>query len=145
MTNNNALDVAKFIINYCNENGKPVNILKLNKMLYFMWADYYRDTGLQLFSDNFYAWRYGPVVPCVYFEFNYNSAGPISRIFKHGVSPVLQSRISKYIEKYIDESTFNLIEKSMMPGRAWDTVYKNKTNKEEVIPCKLIIRLDCNN
>lgn len=45
-----AADVAKYIISYCSANKSPVTNLKLQKMLYFVWIDYYTFTKAQLFA-----------------------------------------------------------------------------------------------
>ena len=45
------MDVARYIINYCTEQGKPVSNLKLQKMLYYLWIDYYKNTNEYLFDE----------------------------------------------------------------------------------------------
>lgn len=40
--------------------------LKLQKLVYFCFADYLCDTGKELFTDKIYAFKYGPVVDSVW-------------------------------------------------------------------------------
>lgn len=47
------------------EREYPTN-LKLQKMLYFIYAIYYYKTNKKLFIENFEAWKYGPVIRELY-------------------------------------------------------------------------------
>lgn len=48
-----AVDIAKYIVSYCSGKHRPVSNLKLQKMLYYTWIDYYKKTGTALFSMKF--------------------------------------------------------------------------------------------
>ena len=43
-----AVDIAKYIVSYCSGKNRPVSNLKLQKMLYYTWIDYYKETGTAL-------------------------------------------------------------------------------------------------
>jgi len=52
-----ALEVAKYILWWNTLNGTPISNLRLQKLLYFVWRDYYRETGVMLWTDSkFEAW-----------------------------------------------------------------------------------------
>lgn len=55
------IDIAKYILSKikCTQ-------LKLQKLVYFCYAEYLCDTGKELFTDAIYAFKYGPVVDTVY-------------------------------------------------------------------------------
>jgi uncharacterized phage-associated protein len=65
----NALDVGRYIINYCNEKEYCINNLKLQKILYFIQAWYLYRFNKPCFRDSIEAWSFGPVIPKVYREF----------------------------------------------------------------------------
>ena len=46
-----AVDIAKYIVSYCSGKHRPVSNLKLQKMLYYTWIDYYKKTGTALFFN----------------------------------------------------------------------------------------------
>lgn len=70
-----ALLIAKYIISRCNELGRSISNLKLQKILYFVQAEFLVDTGSPCFFETIYAWDFGPVVPEVYREYKvYGSA-----------------------------------------------------------------------
>lgn len=70
-----ALNVAEYIIQRCNDQGKLISNLKLQKILYFVQAEFLVAIGDVCFKDEIVAWDFGPVVPCVYHRYKvYGSA-----------------------------------------------------------------------
>ena len=70
-----ALLVAKHIIRRCDELRRTISNLKLQKILYFVQAEFLVDTGRPCFREAIEAWSFGPVVPEVYREYKvYGSA-----------------------------------------------------------------------
>ncbi len=61
-----AIEIAKYIIFYCYNNGYPISNLKLQKLLYFAQAKFLVDANKSCFDNQIEAWDYGPVVPDVY-------------------------------------------------------------------------------
>lgn len=72
-----AIDIAKYIICYANENDVNVTNLKLQKLLYYAQAWYLVNFGKPLFDEKIEAWQFGPVVPVVYNEFKSFGKNPI--------------------------------------------------------------------
>lgn len=64
-----AKEVAKYIIRTINQNGGCISNLKLQKMLYFVQAQFLVFRGDCCFSDPITAWDCGPVVVPVYREY----------------------------------------------------------------------------
>lgn len=64
-----ALDIARYIVWKENENGRPVSNLRLQKLLYFIQAQFIRVFGDACFSNRIEAWDFGPVVPSVYHKY----------------------------------------------------------------------------
>lgn len=63
------LNVARYIINYSNQEKYGISNLRLQKLLYFVQAYYLISSGNPCFGDRIEAWDFGPVVPVVYHEF----------------------------------------------------------------------------
>ena len=72
-----ALDVAKYIIYSERKNSRLVNNIRLQKLLYFVQAYFYQETGHACFDDAIEAWEIGPVVPIVFQEYRINGTGTI--------------------------------------------------------------------
>lgn len=64
-----ALEVARHIINYSNQTKQFVSALKLQKVMYFVQAEFLISQGRPCFADDIEAWDFGPVVPAVLHEF----------------------------------------------------------------------------
>ena len=80
---NDALEIAKYIIDRCYRIGKPVTNLKLQKLLYFIQIESYRMDNEPLFFNDIVAWQFGPVVTDVYYEYNMFGGSPILLTYDH--------------------------------------------------------------
>ncbi|MEA5009950.1 Panacea domain-containing protein [Clostridium tyrobutyricum] len=69
-----AIDIAKYVINYAIDINRPISNLKLQKILYYIQGNFLSELGYPAFEEEIIAWKHGPVVPEVYFEFNSYSA-----------------------------------------------------------------------
>jgi uncharacterized phage-associated protein len=72
-----ANDIAKYAINRCSEAGSPISNLQLQKILYYIQGYFLAVFNTSAFEDEIYAWRLGPVVPDVYYNYNYFGADSI--------------------------------------------------------------------
>lgn len=74
-----AMDVAKYIILFCKEKGYSISNLKLQKLLYFVQAQFLVTLDFPAFDEEIEAWDFGPVVPSVYRYFRIYGAAEIPR------------------------------------------------------------------
>ena len=140
----NAMEIARYIVTYCDKAGKAVSNLKLQKMLYFVWIDYYRATKTPLFNENFYAWQYGPVIPEVYCEFSTFAGIPINRQYETQIDHTIDiTLLNTCIDSYIDFTAAELVEKSHREDGPWKRVYCNGEGSRKQIPTESIIALEC--
>ncbi len=77
----NVIDVAKYIIFFCKKNGYSISNLKLQKLLYFVQAQFLVTLGQPAFSETIEAWDFGPVVPAAYHYFKIWGNAEIPAIF----------------------------------------------------------------
>lgn len=66
-----AIDVACRIIDYSKKNEIPLTHLKLQKILYYIQAEFIVKFDMPCFEEGIFAWRHGPVIGEVYQEFKY--------------------------------------------------------------------------
>ena len=59
-----AINLSKYIVFKCIEDGHPISNLQLQKILYYIQKDFLCRDDLA-FSDDIEAWQFGPVVPNV--------------------------------------------------------------------------------
>lgn len=135
-----AMQVAEIIISYCTKKNHPVTNLKLQKLLYFIWIEYYKQTKTYLFDDEFAAWQLGPVIPSVYYRFCPFAGNTICRTYE---TEHMENNIDTLIDKFLLTSARNLVEKSHRKGHSWDTIYKDGEGNRGTIPFSLIISKEC--
>jgi uncharacterized phage-associated protein len=100
--------------------------MKMQKMLYFLYRDYLKETNLSLFSERFSAWKYGPVLESVYHTYKKSGA---SGITAYGGNPAYSINeeddctLKRLIDNIWDSSRpYNgiyLSELTHKPGSAW--------------------------
>lgn len=76
------LEVCRHVINYSNENDISISNLKLQKLLYFIQAEFLLDYSFPCFIEDIEAWNLGPVVREAYREYKRYGANPIPKIIK---------------------------------------------------------------
>lgn len=74
-----AIDVVRFLVQHYIDAKRSITNMKSQKLLYHAWIEFYKShDGKHLFEDDIYAWKLGPVVPEVYYEYRIYAAMPIS-------------------------------------------------------------------
>ncbi len=134
-----ALEVAKYIIAVCTLRQKPISNLKLQNVLYFVWIDFYKKTGRKLFFDNICAWQFGPVVPIVYYEYCPYAGRSITRYESAQIENCDEEIIDEILERYMDASAYELVDRSHAQGSPWDIIYQDGNGNRDVIPFSLVI------
>ena len=70
----NAKDIAKYILLVCNQNHIPMNVSKLCKILYYIQGIMLVRFDKPFFKNDIIAWKYGPCVSEVYYEYAHYGA-----------------------------------------------------------------------
>lgn len=68
------LDYGQYLISKSNEKGFEMNVLKLQKILFFLQASYFVAFGEPLFLEPFVEWDFGYVCPVAYNHFYHQNA-----------------------------------------------------------------------
>lgn len=119
-----AHDVATYVISEYWKQGNTITNLKLQKILYYIQGYTYKFCNTASFDEEIYRWPYGPVVPDVYFRYNYRHAMPLE-LPAENESAFARSQLKN------DLTLFNTIEKVIRASvkySASDLV--NKTHQE---------------
>ena len=140
-------DIAKYMVCIANEMHAPISNLKLQKLLYFAWKDYYKATNKALFNKQFEAWKFGPVIPEVYYQYCAYGPMPISsplyqQYEDKTISAADASFLRKFLKKYEKKSVYELVQKTHQIGGAWDKVFQGGQGFRNTIGYDLI-KADC--
>ena len=124
----NALDVARYIIDYEATQGRTVSNLRLQKLLYFVQAQFIANTpnNSPCFSQKMEAWDFGPVVPCVYREYKYcgSTAIPPKEISPNLFALADRKLINSILDQCSHKSTSALVDITHAQA-PWSNAYHN--------------------
>jgi len=127
-----ALAIAKHIIDYCNDNGINISNLKLQKILYFVQAEFLVSLGEPCFRSKIEAWDFGPVVPDVYHEYKFYGGASIpksSPFYQEQIDNRHQRLIDNIVRATADYSAATLVEVTHNQD-PWKNVYRQGQNRE---------------
>ncbi|MFP6060609.1 Panacea domain-containing protein [Helicobacter pylori] len=133
----NTLELAKYILKHSN---KELSNLELQKTLYFTELDYIKKFDKHLVSDDFEAWKYGPVAREVYYKYRNYGANPIDKPKEETLLQNLRKdeleNINHSIEKCNEKSYWDLVKESHKENGAWHKSFKE--DRKEIISKNLI-------
>ena len=138
-----AMKVARYIVTYCNAHACPISNLKLQKILYFAWIDYYKAKKEYLFDDYMCAWQLGPVVPDVYYRFCVYGGKPITQEYPEQLATGGQELLDAIIPRYASQTVGELVNRTHLPVKPWDLTYRGGLGNRRAIFFSSIIELEC--
>ena len=135
----NAKDVAR-VFEYLSFqfDGNPIEVTRLNKLLYFAQGHALAQLHHALFSNQIDAWDHGPVVAVVYTGYN----KIVERATQFGlsdihISPDEMDVIMDVWDKYRGYTAKELVDLTHEPDSPWEVVYQPNV-KNAHIPLELI-------
>ena len=90
-----ALTVSNNILRRAFDENIPVSPMKLQKLVYFTYKRYLQEYGNRIFNEPFEAWKYGPVVVSVYYQFNKYGSKRVKDYFRDNNRDVWEINESK--------------------------------------------------
>lgn len=137
-----ALEVAKYMITRSYQRRTPISNLAVQKLLYFAQRDYMSEgDGTPLFKDPIVAWKWGPVVSEVYYEFCVWGSWTILREYPVTLAEKDQQFLDKILTVYPAQNPWDLVDLTHKKGGPWDTVFNNGAGNKQTIPVDLIRKL----
>lgn len=134
-----ALDVAGYVVTKCIEDEKPISNLQLQKILYYIQHEILKTHGVALIDEEFEAWKFGPAIPIVYYEYSYLGAFKIYKKWdnfeniKYELEDFLDI-IDPIIKEKREIDPWGLVDETHRPGKAWDIIFKNGKGFRDIIP-----------
>ena len=128
--------IANSFIFKARKENIPLSPMKLQKLIYITYANYLQRYGEELFPDRFAAWRYGPVLEEIYYEYRDFGANSIDRYFvdsskeakKVSDSGEVGEIIGEVWEAFKNCSGSYLSVLTHQVGTAWRKAVENKKN-----------------
>lgn len=139
-----ALDIAKYILTKCSKEESPISNLQLQKMLYYIQYEFLTKKNKPLFDDDFEAWKFGPVVPKVYYTYSYMGAFKIIANYDNydSLCKEITSDDKKLLDNVIEnkrqKDVWFLVDDTHKKGGAWDKIFNNGIGLGNIISKKEI-------
>jgi len=137
----NPVHIANNFLDRSFKAGSGVTQMKLQKMIYFLYRDYLKETGLPLFCERFEAWEYGPVLDIIYNKTKKYGKSPINKYLKYenkatmineDYDPVLKRHIDDIWTSCLPFTGVGLSKITHKDGSAWCEAWgKNKRYLED--------------
>lgn len=133
-----AMDLSRYIVSKCIDDGYPISNLQLQKILYYIQKDFLSRDEIA-FSDDIEAWQFGPVIPMVYYHYCGYGAMPITILCDNNS---IDDCDKQYVNQIVDSkrvlNPWDLVEETHKPNGAWAQVYRDGAGNHMVIPVELI-------
>lgn len=149
-----AINIASFFLNKAEPKQNMTN-LQLQKLVYIAFGWHTVFVGENLYEDRIEAWRYGPVIPTLYYRFSTFENGPIkTRTINDNITvfrPVdgeiefplviekdtfMDGFLTLIFEEYMKKPAHELVDLTHGKATPWDKVYVSGAKVE--IPKALI-------
>ena len=127
-----ALDIARYIVDICAEKKHAISNLKIQKILYFIQAEFLVERKKACFTDKIEAWDFGPVIPEVYRYYKAYGGGNIPReniTAQIKIKEVDKQLIDMVVEACNDYSAVQLVNITHKQ-KPWIQAYKKHQNNE---------------
>ena len=131
--------IANFVLKFAKQKGRTVSNLQINKIVYFVHADYISAFDQPLVNAKIEAWTYGPVFRELYHQFKVFGEEPITHFAtridpRTGKKIVAESDISENdvdfllssLDEYTRMSAGSLVNQSHIEGGPWDIVWNHQ-------------------
>lgn len=132
--------VANFVLDVADADGRNVSNLHINKIVYFLHADFLVEFSRPLVSAKIEAWTHGPVFREIYREFKEFGNGPISGRARYidpdtgrkknaqwGFTREEEEFLRGLVKKYIVMTPGALVAQSHVEGGPWDQAWNHDT------------------
>lgn len=135
----NAVEVAEYVIRYCKQHRYFVSNLKLQKILYFIQANFLVELQKSCFCEEIEAWDFGPVIPEVYKAYRMFGNASIPYLEKSEIFQSISEKDKKYMDEIIEKcSEYSTSELVAITHRqtpwmeAYQKYYHNIISKEAI-------------
>ncbi len=119
--------IGNRLIQISNQNGKAMSILRLIKLTYMAHGWTLAITDEPLVNEYVQAWKYGPVIPTVYFSFRPIGVYDLKTyhfVKDTEIDSATDDILDMVYDMYKDASAYQLSALTHIPGGPWHRAYK---------------------
>ena len=134
-----ALNIAQYVIARCNSKKKFISNLKLQKILYFIQAEFLVSKGKPCFHESIEAWDFGSVIPDVFYKYSVYGSGHIPYVKESKASYIISVKDKELLKGIIDECSMysstrllGIIHNQTPWIEAYESGYHNEIRQESI-------------
>lgn len=121
------IEIAFTLLKLAREAGKALTNLQLQKLVYVCHGMSLSKFGRPLIIEDVHAWKYGPVIPSVYFRFKHAGQEPVTdELEPTDLDEKSFSLIAAVMEKFGDLTGWQLVHLTHRDGSPWHTATQQK-------------------
>lgn len=109
------IDISEYIIKKSMISNQTMNQLKLQKLLYYIQANFLVKEDRRIFKEPIVAWRFGPVVERVYRKYSKYGSMNLYPDMRHEYTNLDEKDrvlVDEILDKYSDVSAWDLVEQT---------------------------------
>lgn len=135
-----AVEIARYVVKKCIADELPISNLQLQNILYFIQKSFLKNKNRVAFEDDIEAWKFGPVIPKVYYRYSGFGSMPITLDLSEPVSLDLADKliIDSVIEDFRNKSYYRLGNSIHHPLGEWYKTVQEKYGYHDIIPIQAI-------
>ena len=141
MLKSEALNISYYLINLSGKKG--ISNLKLQNMLYFIQKEYLNKFGEPAFLEEIEAWKFGPAVPSIYYQFAGYGSLPImtNEVLTNNIflDKKLKQLIKKVFNKRKKQKVYQMVTEIKKDGGAWQQTFNNGLGYGDTIDIQYIM------
>lgn len=131
-----AIDVAYVLLQKAKEQGKHFTNLQLQKLVYVCHGVSLAHFDRPLILEDVHAWKYGPVIPSVYFKFKQYGSQTIDESAEVELDKDSLAIVQQVVTTLGDYSGPQLIELTHRNGSPWHKIWNSESF--QIIPDEVI-------
>ena len=121
--------VASEFLRVSNKNNKSLTPLQLMKLCYISFGWYAANYNTDLFSERIEAWKYGPVMPSLYYETKHYGRNPVPysfpfQISNKGIDDIGKEFVKSVYDQYGHFDGGHLASLCHQVGSPWEQVFE---------------------
>ena len=117
-----AKEIANWFIDYSTQDNRPLSIMSLLKLAYISHGWFLALHDRPLFHNSIEAWKYGPVVPDIYFSFKNQGRTPHQKVSiqSNMIDETINDFLVQIYNIYSSMSPIQLSNLTHVAGGPWD-------------------------
>ena len=124
-----AVILSDYIVQKCINDKKYITNMRLQNILYYVQIEYLQNRKHPIFADDFSSWKFGPVIPSVYYRYSGFGVEPIDISFDKDTETISSE----------DKMIVDAITEKVRSVKLWDITRDILTEKGAWAKCYEII------